>query len=324
MISAGSVVLLSILLMVTLIGFTLNSGIFFFMVTEWMKGPPLKPYDQINFTMALVNLSFLCTMCVIIPQQFFPALFTIYDNSYLFFLSFQRRTNTFIVIFMTVFSIVSCALHTLCLCFFHFIKIVNFSTPFLSWVKTRITAVVSWLILVSEVVSVGSSMFITLEFVSKHDVNVNVSTVVPSNGSQSREDTLSYISYTFVVIFLPLILGIVIICWTIAHLKRHGRRMKVTMGASGSASLKSHQTAANTMIRLLTLYAFIYIDMVIFCFDVFPIKSVGYWFSVLILISFTPAQSVLLITGNPKLKDLCCKMLCLQGRRDLNYMEEGL
>uniref|UniRef100_A0A8C5QC82 Taste receptor type 2 n=1 Tax=Leptobrachium leishanense TaxID=445787 RepID=A0A8C5QC82_9ANUR len=221
-------------------------------------------------------------------------------------------------------NIVSCALHTLCLCVFHFIKIVNFSTPFLSWVKTRITAVVSWLILVSEVVSVGSSIFITLEFVSKHGVDVNVSTVVPSNGSWSREDTLSYMRYTFVAICLPVILGFVIICWTIAHLKHHGRRMKVTMGASGSASVKAHQTAANTMIRLLTLYAFIYIDTVIFCFDVFPIKSVGYWFSVLILISFTPAQSVLLITGNPKLKGLCCKMLCLQGRRDLHYKEEGL
>uniref|UniRef100_A0A8C5QFG1 Taste receptor type 2 n=1 Tax=Leptobrachium leishanense TaxID=445787 RepID=A0A8C5QFG1_9ANUR len=213
-----------------------------------------------------------------------------------------------ILLSATTFSFTSCAWLTSFLCIFYFFKIISFSSRFLTQVKMKIDTYVPRLILVVEVVSLGSGC---LSMVSVYTIPIsNTSIAVNSFSSDtlgSTDDGDNIIWANFIPMGIPLLLGFITTFCVFRYLKLHSHRMKA--GSVGSDSLKAHQTAANTMIRLLLFILIMYVMLILYCFGVFPSVNFGFYLVVIISVSFTPVQSFLIIFGNPKLKEACLERI---------------
>ncbi|XP_068103361.1 uncharacterized protein [Hyperolius riggenbachi] len=75
---------------------------------------------------------------------------------------------------------------TCILCVFHFIKIVQFSSRFLSWLKMKIDALVPWLIMVVELMTLGFSFLVEIVW-SLHSVIIIISL---SSSNETENDSL--------------------------------------------------------------------------------------------------------------------------------------
>uniref|UniRef100_A0A8C5WCV5 Taste receptor type 2 n=1 Tax=Leptobrachium leishanense TaxID=445787 RepID=A0A8C5WCV5_9ANUR len=220
---------------------------------------------------------------------------------------YSVQTHTYIIFSLGSFCFTSCAWLTSCLCIFYFFKIINFSSRFLTQVKMKIDTYVPGLILAVELVSLGSgfsSMSLYIIPISPRNAAVNSST----NGTLGSTDTGQAMLWpSFIPMGIPLMVGFVATFYVFRYIKLHSHRMKA--GSIGCDSLKAHQTAANTMLRLLVFCLIMYVALCGFCFGIFPPLSAGNWLVAIINLSFTPVQSFLLIHGNPKLKEACLERI---------------
>uniref|UniRef100_A0A8C5QD51 Taste receptor type 2 n=1 Tax=Leptobrachium leishanense TaxID=445787 RepID=A0A8C5QD51_9ANUR len=308
--SDGSVVLLSFLLMVTLIGFILNSAIFFSMVTEWLKRPPLKPYDQIYFTMALVNLSFLCTMCVIILWQFVPVLSSTFDASSYFYV---------ILFFQFYYSYWLSAW----LCVYYFTSIINPVQRFFAWLKRSFSEFAPKLILVSAVGSLTISLpaiwKLSPEKQNKTYENINSSHFAPDYYIDPVYQIIStslgcflpfvlsslYPVYLLISsclgCFIPFTLSSLCLGYTLMHILSHVCRIKFNSSGSARPNLQAHARAARTMIWIFLLSLSLHLAQ---AFQ-FVSSKVGGDISLLssfLTLSFPAAQALIIIQSSAKLR----------------------
>ncbi|XP_053328042.1 taste receptor type 2 member 39-like [Spea bombifrons] len=298
-VSPSSVACLTVLGFEAIVGIITNVFILSVILYGLYKRQNMSTSDTILVALCFSNASYAATTLAT----------RLCDTFWLKIDAVQKKKN--VLFGIALYSITCSSWLTACLCLFYFFKILNFRWAFLSWVKMKIDAVVPWLILVSEVVSVCSSASCMLpnEFrkASSNDLPRNIST---DETSEIGNIGLTSLNFIFITICIPILTAVLTTFFTFRYLKLHSYRMRMNMGSRGGANLKAHQTAANTMIRLLVLYSMLYLSTFFYCFETFPQFSAGHWIILMILFSFTPVQSVLLILGNPKVKDALKKTLC--------------
>ncbi|XP_075421237.1 taste receptor type 2 member 119-like [Ascaphus truei] len=271
---------------------------------DWINGKRLNSCDLNMFALGLSNAGQSCFSGLFISSSFlYPQIFMV---NYVFEAVYA----------LSIFTSLSSSWLTACLCLFYCVKIIHFKSGPLAWLKMKIDTVLPWLILVAEVISFTcsfSGIWAFTKLFPKNDTTAlrgNIS----SKAAEFQKNTRHIVSFFIPSIILPflIVLGTTIgIMWSLC---RHTRQMKQKM-AVASSSLKIHRRATGTMMGLLVLYLSFYVANVLLTIGI--LTGVEIWGIVILVLAFSPVESVLLILGNSKLKQNCHKlshlMLC-KGR----------
>ncbi|XP_053328039.1 taste receptor type 2 member 40-like [Spea bombifrons] len=257
----------------SLTGITLNAFIIGVISLGFRKGRDVGNIDKILFALSLSSAAYAFTFL-----------------AFLFLTSYNSTGGTIFLGYFVTFSVTSCSWLTACLCVFYFIKIIQFTSGFLSWVKRKINAIVPWMIMVAEGVSL-SCVLVHKEFQGQLSFMNSSAQLSAASGTSST--SLMFL-VTNCLAFL--IVTVTTLC-TVGYLRLHIHRIK--KGTSGSP--QSHQNAAKTMIRLFILYLIFYFVFMTFYFQVAPPNSWWFQVNVMLGISFSSVQSVLLITASSRL-----------------------
>ncbi|XP_018429674.1 PREDICTED: taste receptor type 2 member 39-like [Nanorana parkeri] len=208
-----------------------------------------------------------------------------------------------ILTYLTFCSITSCSWLTADLCFFYSIKILQFQSSFLAWMKMKIDRMIPLLIFVAITSSLLES-FIAL-YIFTQGLYKNSTITATDVTSEPYKLRLKFMNVVLAVTSLPLLIAISTTAASAVSLKLHNDRMKRNMGHT---NVRDYQSAVQNMACLIVLYALIYLVMVVFGLGIFADQSWGYWMCWMIIFSFSMVQSILLINGNPKLREAWRKM----------------
>ncbi|KAJ1125812.1 hypothetical protein NDU88_004230 [Pleurodeles waltl] len=197
---------------------------------------------------------------------------------------------------------------TACLCVFYCVKIVDFNHPLFIWLKLRISKVVLWLQLWSVVEPLVLSFPVYWDSHSNLNDNSTVdrkfnSTVPAEKGKLLK----SYLDVAETLGFcIPLLLGVLSIAPIFPSLYRHTRRMKENALGFSEPRLGAHIGAA----RILGSLLLIYLVIILTIFLAALLKSeLSLMVSEICIALITPAESIILILGNTKLKHALWKAL---------------
>ncbi|XP_068103357.1 taste receptor type 2 member 7-like [Hyperolius riggenbachi] len=255
--------------------------------------------DKIMFSLSFSNLCF-CTFQPI-----------------LVFLKHLRitppRAFTLIADALALYGSLSSSWLTSCLCLFYLIKIVHFSSRFLSWLKMKIDELVPRLVTMVMLVILVLSF---LEKIRESACNINVPSLNKTGNSYLTKCQLSSMFNVILISrFISLLSMTLITAGTSASIALHVHRMKRNITSSTNANNKA-MIVVRTMVCLLVYYILFCVVFMLARFSGFQIflDSNSFLMYLVVLFSFTPVQSIILILGNPKYKERLMSMLCLCRR----------
>ncbi|XP_040211701.1 taste receptor type 2 member 40-like [Rana temporaria] len=288
MISSTTVICLGVLAIEAIAGLCSDIFIITSLILSGYKEKYFAPYTSILIALCVSNVGYTILMFANNLISFvFP---TIFSDPYI----------TYFVNYMTVFSIISSSWLTSTLCFFYFIKIVQFKPGFLAWVKMKIETIVPWMILTVELFSLFGSFLALL--VNNRESATNSTISMTEVTPKQLQLNLEFVILVIIVISLPISISISSMVFSSWFLKRHRDHIKRNLGES-HGGLKEYQSAVQTMFCLIFFYALLYLVTLMLVVPIFDSQSWGYWMCDMVLFSFALVQSSLLIAGNPKLKE---------------------
>ncbi|XP_077306178.1 taste receptor type 2 member 39-like [Lithobates pipiens] len=298
---------LSVLGLEAVTGLCANIFIIFSLVVSGYQEKKLTPYSSILISLCFSNIGYTILMSTNnLISLIWPSL---YDVPYV----------KHFVQYLTVFIITFSSWLTGSLCFFYFIKILQFRSGFLAWVKNKIDIIIPWMILTVEFISLFGSFLYLLAYNQESTKNVTmIKTEV------ALKDDKLILRFTFVVLMLlslPIFISILSMAVSAWFLKRHSQYVKRNAGAS-HAGVNDYQSAIKTMSCLIWFYVLLYAVTLIMGLERFVYQSLGSWICLMLLFSFALVQSSLLIAGNPKLKEAWRQMFVLKIFRQFNYFTE--
>ncbi|XP_075687756.1 taste receptor type 2 member 40-like [Rhinoderma darwinii] len=269
---------------------------------DWLRGQSLNSSDKLMVSLALSNLSFSCINAAIIVCTILFSSILMVD--YIFYTLYMIMS----------YSIFSSSWLSASLCLFFCLKIISFKHGCMAWMKTNITTVVPWLILLSQVFSIVSSLPMIWSITKVFALN--------STNAFETNRTLTFIGYKMNVTYnlfsllinccVPFIFVIAATGRIIVSLCTHAHHMKQNMEDRGP-SLKAHQGAARTMMSLLILYLIFYVVEIGLGF--LSMLDPLYWVCFLLIVSFPTLQSIIFIAGNAKLKQTFLNLLKNFGKK---------
>ncbi|KAE8578515.1 hypothetical protein XENTR_v10023613, partial [Xenopus tropicalis] len=265
-----------------------NAYISFVILLDYFKTQTMSTSNKILLALSLSNVFLSLILFVSAVSVFWPEIYAdYYVKAYIFAL--------------LLFGICSSVWNTTCLCVFYFLKIINFGSGILAFFKIKINVMVPWFIFFSEALSLGCSFITLLPSVNSPGSSSNTSLVYSLNSTSVDIASIpGFMKVTFIVAFVPLLIMLVTTFSTMGSLYLHSRRMENT---GTSSSVAPHRSAVFMMAWLLLLYAVVFVALFTYFFKLFDSKSFGYWITYMLLYSFTLVQSIVLILGNPKLKE---------------------
>ncbi|XP_069494869.1 taste receptor type 2 member 41-like [Ambystoma mexicanum] len=290
--TASSAALLIIISTEVLIGILANAFILGVNGLDWLKAQRLTSADLLLVTLGISNILFECTVTV---------------NTHLIPMQEENLRSKDIRPFLRMLSscaTFSCSWLTACLCVFYCLKIVHSNHALFNWFKSRSSRMVPWTLLASVCGSVTLS--IPMYWNNYRSGLHNATSNLTSNSTMDEGDLRWALSYTIATnvlgCSLPLVLVALSVTFILFSLCRHTWKMKQNLPNNGGPHLEAHIRAANTMSGLLILHAISYLSQVSSFF--MPWQEGTFWslFCWVVIASCSPAQSVLLILGNSKLR----------------------
>ncbi|KAG8433423.1 hypothetical protein GDO86_017632 [Hymenochirus boettgeri] len=286
---SDNIILPAIMIVNYILGLVPNVFIFSVNFQHWMKRERLSSADQIMVGLAFCGMIYSCVNCAACFISIFPP-------------GMSSVTNIpYILGFFALYTCYSNAWLGTCLCFFFYVKIINFEHRFLSWLKMKIDTLVPWMILVSEVVSIFSSLLYTFTCIG---VNIGNSS---STANQAPDFILNPCGtgYKIINFYIPIVISTVITSHIIVSLYKHTHRMSQNMGDGGGTSLEVHKRAACTLTSLVVFYITVYgLVMVSVVYKSFILGGVlNVTTSMLSVV-----LPIILIRGSTRLKQTCVKI----------------
>ncbi|XP_073416657.1 taste receptor type 2 member 9-like [Dendrobates tinctorius] len=273
-------------------------------ILDWKRGRGLSLCDKILVLMAVNNICLQCDMNVATFLYIvFPSMVQ-YKNAYSTLSVFQ--------IFQFYFSFWI----TAGLCIFYCLRIASFKHRLFIQLKLNISDVVSRFLMLAAVGSFGISVLSIwhIEVAPSNEV-MNVSGVISLN-DVSILLSPSYKVLTIVVgCCVPFLLTILSIILTLFSLLRHIRTMKYSQAGFSIPGMAAHIQAARIMVHPTVLYAAFYISEVCLLVSSLNIDNFGELLSLIFVLIYPTAQSLIIILGNSKLRSSCLRMS--QCRRHL-------
>nr|XP_016846315.1 PREDICTED: taste receptor type 2 member 9-like [Anolis carolinensis] len=294
MASPNYIAFLVIEVVLVISGLIFNGFIVMVMITQWIKYRRLASCEQLILSLGLSNL------WVTIVFGLFHSAFS--HESEFSSLNFQIWYSIFF--FCITFRYWLTAL----LCFFYFIKLVNSSHAFFLWCKLRI----SWLIPRSLMGSLIISLFVFIVIVSnmytpsQESPATNTTTVTQG---KSLKDILTKFDVLFstigsgcpfLVVFLCSILVVVSLCGHVCQMRSKESHLR-------SFQAKAHIQATWTVISLLLLFLSFFVAQTLSM--TVDIGYNGKLFIFTVMSIYSPAQAVILVLNNPKLKQALAVMV---------------
>ncbi|XP_075063421.1 taste receptor type 2 member 40-like [Mixophyes fleayi] len=280
----------------TLMGLFTNTIIIAVNVIDKVKGKTLSPSDLILVTMGVSNVIF---QFIMLANDFLSLLESTLYFSKEVYLIFS------VVLNMPIFS---SFWFTACLSINYYFQIVIFTHPFLIRIKQAVFRFIPQLLMASIFVSLGTCLpVIWYTIIYDNDFNMTSNETVEI--SYPELNMLYLIISNLISCSLPLVLaGIangLIIRSLVTHTLKSDRNEKGDLSARAEGRIR----AARTISCLLFIYISFYISEILMFTDAFPPSSPGLCACLIVIYSYSPAQSIVLIFGSPKLKQAAVKII---------------
>ncbi|KAM8962215.1 taste receptor type 2 member 40-like [Pelodytes ibericus] len=279
----------------TVLGIVSNCIILSVNIGEKAKGKSLGTSDLILVTLGISNITF---QIVMTSNDFLSFLW-----SDLYFSDEVYSTFNALLFF----PIFSSFWFTVCLCVYYCLQIVIFTHPFMMRLKLGISTLVPCFLVTSVLISVAIS--VPAAWSSYRDPNNDT-----FSKNQSFEKYVPKLSITYLLpsniigCSLPLILVAISNGLILKSLVPPGKKTENTSDLK-SPHTEARERAAYTVGSLLLLYMSFYISEIMLFSDLFPPSSPGFCACLIIIYIYSPAQSVILILGSPKLKKVFLSLL---------------
>ncbi|XP_056427273.1 uncharacterized protein LOC130368044 [Hyla sarda] len=277
-----------------------NSFIIAVNIIDKIQGKSLSASDLIIVTLCISNIIFQFIMLV---------------NDYVSFLETDLYFSDEVYVIFTVMIILpvySSFWFTVCLSFNYYLQIIIFTNPFLIRLKIGISQLVPKLLLASVFIAMTTGVPAVWNFY-RDSPGLNMSRNMTIEISVPKLNIIYLLPTNLLSCSLPLVLvGIVnglIIKSLVTHTHKTDRNAKGDLSARAEGRVR----AAMTISCLLILYLSFYISEILMFIDAFPPNSPGFCICLMVIYSYSPAQSIVLIFGSPKLKQISLSLLHYTG-----------
>ncbi|XP_069841135.1 taste receptor type 2 member 39-like [Dendropsophus ebraccatus] len=285
-----SLAVLAISLLEAVAGMLSSSFIVFDILRNFSKGQVISTRDKILMALSVSNLAYPIMLFTSIVCDVFSLPLNAYTDVLLYTL--------------TLYCMSSCSWLMACLCFFYYIKVAHLRSRYLSRLKDHIDVLIPWMIVVVEVISLGGNFMELL-----------LETVTSTNTTDDELSPGGFYDVMYLGNFVSYPLMIVTFTCIMASVMMHIHRMRRNLSTAGTINLEAHQGVVRTMQYLVAFYIVFFLLLV----ADYLINLPGVWRDCtykIILLTFSPVQSVILIHGNPRLRESWKQMWGCGGPTD--------
>ncbi|XP_018413700.1 PREDICTED: taste receptor type 2 member 9-like [Nanorana parkeri] len=283
--------LMTVLALSTLIAVFTNSLIIVVNLIDKAKGKHFSPSDLIVVTLCISNIIFQFTMLI---------------NDYMSFIEsdvyFTDEVYTVSVVFL-ILPIYSSFWFTVCLSINYYLQIVISTHPVLIRLKLAGSQLIPPLIMASLFISLATGLPAAWN-IYRDPLELNISNNESEEASYPKLSTAYLLPSNLVSCSLPLVLvGVangLIIKSLVTKTHKSDRNAKGEMSARAEGRVR----AARTISCLLILYISFYVAEILVFIEVFPQSSPEFCACLVVIYGYSPAQSIVLIFGSPKLKQV--------------------
>ncbi|XP_019517941.1 PREDICTED: taste receptor type 2 member 1 [Hipposideros armiger] len=191
---------------------------------------------------------------------------------------------------------------------FYCAKIVTIVHPFFFWLKLRISKLVPWLIF-------GSLLYTSLTAVlhSKHAWVISqkfwLGLFFPNATIQIEELPTLQVAFLCTEFSLPLLIFLSSALLLIFSLGRHTQQMKNTAQGTRHPNMSVHVNVLLSILSFLILYLSQYMIGALVFFQISKVGQLFFLIAMFVVGSYPSGHSIILILGNPKLKQSAKKLL---------------
>ncbi|XP_018413696.1 PREDICTED: taste receptor type 2 member 40-like [Nanorana parkeri] len=278
----------------TIMGVFTNSLIITVNIFDKVMGKALSPSDLILVTMGANNVLF---QFIMLANDFLSFL-----NSDLYF---SDEIYTLFTIMLNL-PIYSNFWFTVCLSVNYCLQIVIFTNPLFIRIKFAVSQIIPHLLLASFLLAMATGVPAAWNLY-KDTPTLNISSNETEEIIVSKLNVYYFLTCNLVSCSLPLILVAVANGMIIKSLVTNISDKNVN--GELSARAQGRIRAARTISCLLLLYIFFYIAEILMFIDAFPPSSPGFCVCLIIIYSYSPSQSIVLIFGSPRLKQVSLDLL---------------
>ncbi|KAM4608093.1 taste receptor type 2 member 9-like [Discoglossus pictus] len=306
MADSQGVLSVAFVLIQTITGIFLNS---FIMIVSLQDRDDFhqSPSSQIQFTMGMANVILQCILAIFGRVAVFSPLIVV-----------SKEFST-IMFFLIYFLVYLSFWLTAWLSSFYCVTIVRFSNKFISSLKMKLSGVVPKLLLVTVLGSFAISVPSIWYF--HYEVYVTLSENMTSNYTgnvnllfQPDLNFFYAMVYSTIGCFLPLIITLTSIGFTLAFLLGHVWRIKLKTSSSGAPQLAAHYRACRTMILLVTLDVMFSLSEILAASAFMSLTNVWTYIAWYTSFLYPTIQAAILISGNSKMKiALCSRLQCMNN-----------
>ncbi|KAG8596453.1 hypothetical protein GDO81_001910 [Engystomops pustulosus] len=280
---------MAILGFTTILGTFTNCVIVSVNLVEKVKGKNLGSSDLILVTLGLSNITF---QFVMVANDFLSLLWSdLYysDEVYAIFNA---------LLFLPVYA---SFWFTVCLCVYYCLQIVIFTNPFLVRLKSQISKLVPCLLVTTVLISVAIS--VPAIWSTYREFSTESTLVNQSFENNVPKLKISYLLPSNIIgCSIPLFLVGIANGLIIKSLATNKRNLENITSKTINPRAEARERAARTVGWLLVLYLLFYTSEIMMFVDLFPPGSIGFCICLMVIYIYSPAQSVILILGSPKLK----------------------
>ncbi|XP_056408226.1 taste receptor type 2 member 119-like [Hyla sarda] len=291
----------------TIFGVFTNLLIVIVNIVDKVRGRKLNPSDLIMVTLGSFNVLFQLIMLV---------------NDYVSFLDGKLYSSEQIYTLFTVLLVLpifSSFWITVCLSVYYYLQIRIFTHQCLIRLKQGVSQLIPKLLIASVFTSVANGVPAAWY---RHKDHLSSSIFNNQSLTASKANIAYMLPSTVISCSLPLtVIGIangIIIKSLLSHSHKDDRNANGDLSPRAEARFR----AARTIGTLLLLYISFYVSEVLLLIDTFPRNSPGFCGCLMIIYIYPPAQSVVLILGSPKLKQISISLLqCLFSKEQSKNIE---
>ncbi|XP_004845322.1 taste receptor type 2 member 1-like [Heterocephalus glaber] len=191
---------------------------------------------------------------------------------------------------------------------FYCAKIANIPHPLFFWLKMRIFKLVPWLILGSILyasISTGIRTIYTWTVTPKFFINSFC-----KNATQTKGIAIIPFLLLFIHLTVPSIILLITLLLLIFSLRRHTQKMRTIAAGTRDQGRSSLFRAMLSILSFLILYFSHYTTAILFFFQILQFGSFLFVFCAMVADTYPCIHSVILILGNPTLKQNAKIFLC--------------
>nr|ALG93634.1 taste receptor type 2 member 4 [Nannospalax galili] len=245
-------------------------------------------------------LVFLALSRILVIWEILHSWFKVVMDSYSFMVGTELRAFIFPWVFSNHFSLWLATI----LSIFYLLKIASFSRPVFLYLKWRVKKVLVMILLgnlVFLLLNVIQMNKYTEDWMRQYETNTTWNVKVSAFARFSELATFTMIVFSLV----PFTVALVSFLLLIYSLWIHLRRMQFNSKGHRDPSTKAHKSALRIIVSFLLLYATYFMSLFISWLSQTHQNRIGLMFCLTLGLFYPSSHSLILILGNPKLRQAC-------------------